>query len=234
VPTDDLVTIGTFSLLSGLSVSSLRHYDEMGILPPAEVDARTGYRRYRRDQLDRARRVRALRAVDLPLDDVRAVVDADDGDGRAVLAAHRDRLTERLSGLVRELDRYLEEGCEVEAAQGFRPVELNVGVRDLDEAVAFYEAVFAGAFERTRAGASLRFGAGDSFFLLNLRRRGDDEPHRDHVTAFGFLVDDLEATHDRALAAGATEQFPPSDSPTTPRCSRFADTSGNRVVLYQA
>src|SRR3954469_6821738 len=50
----DLLTIGRFGRLSGLSVGALRHYDELDLLRPAEVDRFTGYRRYRREQLEGA------------------------------------------------------------------------------------------------------------------------------------------------------------------------------------
>ena len=46
---DDLLPIGRFARLTGLSVGALRHYDELDILRPAEVDRFTGYRRYRRE-----------------------------------------------------------------------------------------------------------------------------------------------------------------------------------------
>lgn len=127
----------------------------------------------------------------------------------------------------------------MQAASGFRPVAINIGVRDLEEAIAFYEAVFGAPLEVSEAGgravhARWRFGEGASFFLFNIRRRDDDEPHRDHVSAFGFNVSDLEGTHARAVAAGAGEHFPPMDEEGLPRHSRFQDPSGNRVVLWQA
>jgi predicted enzyme related to lactoylglutathione lyase len=127
----------------------------------------------------------------------------------------------------------------VEAVTGFRPVAINVGVRDLEEAIQFYEAVFEAKFEvsesRGRAvHACWRFGDGDSYFLFNMRRRDADDPHRDHVSAFGFTVSDLEATHARAVAAGAREHCPPVDEAGLPRHSRFQDPSGNRVVLWEA
>ena len=55
----DLLSIGRFSRLSGLSVHALRHYDELGLLRPAEVDPETGYRRYASDQLADGSRDRA-------------------------------------------------------------------------------------------------------------------------------------------------------------------------------
>ncbi len=121
---------------------------------------------------------------------------------------------------------------------GIRPVAINVGVRDLEEAIRFYEALFGAPLEVARSDghpvhARAQFGAGDSFFLFNLRERGRDDPHRDHVSAFGFVVDDLEAAHRRALTAGATEHFGPMDAEGLPRHSRFEDPSGNRIVLWQ-
>ena len=62
---DDLLPIGRFARLAGLTVGALRHYDEEGVLVPADVDPATGYRRYRRDQLAEARAVAALRDLEL-------------------------------------------------------------------------------------------------------------------------------------------------------------------------
>ncbi len=127
----------------------------------------------------------------------------------------------------------------MQSVTGFRPVALNVGVRDIEKAIEFYEAVFEAKLEVGKADgrpvhARWQFGEGDSFFLFNMRTRGQDEPHCDHTTAFGFNVEDLDATHRRAVAAGAREHFPPTDEEGLPRHSRFQDPSGNRVVLWQA
>jgi DNA-binding transcriptional MerR regulator len=61
------LTIGEFGRRSGLSVKALRLYDLSGLLPPAEVDPVSGYRRYAAEQLDRARRISLLRQLDMPL-----------------------------------------------------------------------------------------------------------------------------------------------------------------------
>ncbi len=127
----------------------------------------------------------------------------------------------------------------MEPVRKLRPVAINVGVRDLGEAIAFYEAVFDVKFEVATADgrpvhARLRFGEDDTFFLFNLRERGAHEPHRDHTSAFGFAVDDLDATHQRALSAGAKQHFGPVEEQGLPRHSRFEDPSGNRIVLWRA
>jgi DNA-binding transcriptional MerR regulator len=44
VDNDELITIGRFAQLSGLSIGTLRHYDEVCLLP-AEVNPESGYRR---------------------------------------------------------------------------------------------------------------------------------------------------------------------------------------------
>jgi DNA-binding transcriptional MerR regulator len=112
---DDLLSIGRFARLSGLSVGALRHYDELDLLRPADTDRFTGYRRYRRDQLETARTIARLRDLEMPLDEIRAVLAMDDpAEQRRRIAAHRARIearTNRLHGLLHVLGR-LSDGKE--------------------------------------------------------------------------------------------------------------------------
>jgi DNA-binding transcriptional MerR regulator len=97
---EELLSIGRFSRLAGLSVGALRHYDELDLLRPADVDDTTGYRRYHRKQLETARTIARLRELELPLDEIRAVLAGDDpADQRRVLAAHRARVEARTNRL---------------------------------------------------------------------------------------------------------------------------------------
>lgn len=68
-----MLTIGEFAEACGLSVPALRRYDEAGVLVPAEVDPRSGYRRYAPAQIDDGVLVRTLRQIGLPLATVAAV-----------------------------------------------------------------------------------------------------------------------------------------------------------------
>ncbi len=70
----ELMTIGEFSKRSRLSAKALRLYDELGLLPPAEVDPRSGYRLYGPAQLEPARLISGLRQLGFPLADIRAVL----------------------------------------------------------------------------------------------------------------------------------------------------------------
>jgi DNA-binding transcriptional MerR regulator len=92
------VGVGQFATMTHLSVKTLRHYHEVGLLEPARVDAGTGYRYYSLDQLPAAQLIRRLRGLKMPLADVRSVLVARDPDERNVLiSAHMDRLEAELS-----------------------------------------------------------------------------------------------------------------------------------------
>ena len=85
---NDLLTISVFARRVGLTPSALRFYDDCGVLPPAHVDESTGYRYYSAEQETRGRLLRDLRAVDLPLADVRTVLDGPTASSAEVLRAH--------------------------------------------------------------------------------------------------------------------------------------------------
>jgi DNA-binding transcriptional MerR regulator len=99
----DLLSIGRFARLTGLTVGALRHYDELSLLPPARVDPHTGYRSYRRDQADDARLVRRLRDLGVSLAETRAVLGARPAERRRLLAAHRGKLAAELSRVQRAI-----------------------------------------------------------------------------------------------------------------------------------
>lgn len=82
------MTIGEFARAVGLTAKALRLYDETGLLRPAEVDERTGYRYYRAAQLDRARLVSRLRVIGMPLDRIRALADLPAGTRAAEVLSY--------------------------------------------------------------------------------------------------------------------------------------------------
>ncbi len=85
------------SRASSLSIKTLRAYHEAGILVPARVDPGTGYRSYTVDQLADAAVVLRLRGLDLPLEQVREVLQRRDPvHTRKVLDAHAVEMQARL------------------------------------------------------------------------------------------------------------------------------------------
>ncbi len=91
-----MVSVGDIARRAGLTTKALRHYDRLGLLLPAFVDADDGYRGYTPEQVHLARLIRTLRALDLPLDAVRACLADDSGDlTRQILTDHRTALQAR-------------------------------------------------------------------------------------------------------------------------------------------
>ena len=73
-----MLKIGDFSKLSRVSVRMLRHYDEIGLLKPAEIDRFTDYRYYREDQLPIAGRIAALKDMGFFLADIVRILEVYD------------------------------------------------------------------------------------------------------------------------------------------------------------
>ena len=72
------LAIGDFSRATHLSIKTLRHYHRIGLLEPAEVDPGTGHRRYATDQIPTAQVIRRFRSLDMPLEEIQAVIAAPD------------------------------------------------------------------------------------------------------------------------------------------------------------
>ncbi|WP_433789089.1 MerR family transcriptional regulator [Actinoplanes sp. CA-252034] len=231
---DDLLNIGAFASATGLTIPALRHYDEIGLIRPARVDPGTGYRRYRRDQIDGARLVCGLRAMGVPVDEVRAVVGRPAEHVRPALDSHRERLVAQLrevSQRIAAVDELIERGTAVPVPQDVRPVQIRVPVADVPKAAAFYTAAFDVVFNESIS--SLQFGTyrSDRFFLITLDEHGPEAAHGG--VRFGLLVADLEAAHHRAVEAGGAVVAPPADYAWKPRTSAVRDPDGNIIDLTQ-
>ena len=72
-----MLKIGDFSRLGQVSVRTLHHYDQCGLLRPAEIDDRSGYRFYSVDQLPRLNRILALKDLGFSLDQIGRLVEGD-------------------------------------------------------------------------------------------------------------------------------------------------------------
>ena len=93
-----LITIGDFSRMTHLSIKALRHYHDVGLLEPAEVDRSSGYRFYQPTQVPIAQVIRRFRDLGMPVDEVRAVLNAPDVTSRnQVIVAHLERMEEQLA-----------------------------------------------------------------------------------------------------------------------------------------
>jgi len=91
------LSIGDFSRITHLSVKTLRHYHDVGLVEPDHVDASSGYRYYSQAQIPTAQVVRRLRDLDMPIPDIKAVLVAAPGVRNQLITTHLSRLEDELA-----------------------------------------------------------------------------------------------------------------------------------------
>jgi DNA-binding transcriptional MerR regulator len=132
-------TIAQVAQLSKVTTRTLRHYDAIGLLRPADTGP-GGVRYYERDQLLRLQRILLLRDLGLGLDAIASVIDDQDQRGtREVLGRHHSWLlaeSDRLARLARTVQRTIEElsgGTEMRAEELFEGFDQAKYQAEVDE-----------------------------------------------------------------------------------------------------
>lgn len=100
-------TVRQLAKAAGVSVRTLHHYDQIGLLKPS-ARSQTGYRLYGEADLLRLQQILFYRELDFPLADIKALLDRPGFDQVEALRGHRRMLTERaerLARLLRTVDR---------------------------------------------------------------------------------------------------------------------------------
>jgi DNA-binding transcriptional MerR regulator len=72
-----ILKIGEFARVGQVSIATLRHYDQCGLLKPNALDPDTSYRYYSLDQLRRLNRILALKELDFPLEQIARLLEED-------------------------------------------------------------------------------------------------------------------------------------------------------------
>jgi len=94
-----------FAALAGVTVRTLHHYDQLGLLRPRR--SASGYRLYRERDLERLEQIVALKFLGIPLKQIRSLLDRDPLDLAAALRVQRRileakrRLLDRAIGAIR-------------------------------------------------------------------------------------------------------------------------------------
>ncbi|MFB9731539.1 MerR family transcriptional regulator [Ornithinimicrobium kibberense] len=107
--TDDVLTVGQVAESLGVTVRTLHHYDEIGLVVPSGRSA-AGYRLYTEEDLRRLQHVVVYRRLGFPLEEIGELL-ADGADVAAHLRRQRAAVTDRLdelAGLVSAIDKALE------------------------------------------------------------------------------------------------------------------------------
>ena len=121
------MSIGEFARRSRLSAKALRLYDELGLLPPARVDKGSGYRFYESGQLLQARLIAALRQLQVPLAEIKAILPLEPVQA-AVHVRQLWAATEAGHAARRALAEYL-----TDELSGRRSVMYEVSTREMPE-----------------------------------------------------------------------------------------------------
>ncbi len=127
-------TVGKLASLAGLTVRTLHHYDEIGLLKPT-ARSDSGYRLYGHDALLRLQQILFYREMGFPLREIRRILDDPSFGQKAALEQHRtnlERRIARLERLLRTVDRTLCALGEKEMAvtdeqlyEGFQPKDVE-------------------------------------------------------------------------------------------------------------
>lgn len=120
-------TVKQVSQRTGLTVRTLHHYDQIGLLKPASV-AENGYRYYNQENLARLQEILLFRELDFPLKDIQQLLDVTEVNRQQVLRDHVALLElkrERLDRIINHARLLTEKGGEVMDFHAFDSSQLE-------------------------------------------------------------------------------------------------------------
>jgi DNA-binding transcriptional MerR regulator len=170
--TTPLLSIGEFSKMTFLSVKTLRHYHDTGLLEPAHIDSLSGYRYYDVAQAPTAQVIRRFRDLGMPLDRVHAFLDAPDEHTRnSVIVDHLDQMRAQLNetqATVDSLRRMLSHGRDAfPVTYRDEPSVTAVTITDtvaVPEAISWAMDAFADLHRAVRSSDATRTGHNGALF----------------------------------------------------------------------
>ena len=93
-------TINKLAKLAGISTRTLRYYDELGLLKPSRIST-SGYRIYGGAEITRLQQILFYREMEVPLEEIRKILDSSDYDDTTSLEMHLKALMEKQARLER-------------------------------------------------------------------------------------------------------------------------------------
>ena len=173
-------TVKQLADLSGVSVRTLHHYEDVGLLHPARRD--NGYRAYAQTDVERLQQVLLFRACGMQLEDIRALLDAPDFDVRQALEGHLAALEHQREELERLIATVRKTICSLEGEATMTDKERFEGLKRkaIDE-------------NERRHGAEVRARYGDAAAdAANERLLAMDEATWNDMNALeGAIIDQL-------------------------------------------
>lgn len=122
-------TVSEVAAMAGVSVRTLHHYHEIGLLRPAYV-GENNYRYYGPEELLRLQQILIHRELGIPLAEIGAILDAPGFDRLTALRNQRERIAQevaRSAEMLRTIDRSI---AEIEGERAMKDAELYSGIVD--------------------------------------------------------------------------------------------------------
>jgi DNA-binding transcriptional MerR regulator len=207
--------IGDFSQLGQVSIRTLRLYDELGLLKPAQIDKFTGYRYYAIEQLPRLNRIIALKDLGLSLEQIGELL-------------KRDLPADRLRGMLMLKQAEIEQQMQAMQAQ-MRRVEGRLKQIEREGKSSPYEIVVKSVEAQTIA--SCRRTVPDLDAMVDYRCEM-------YNTLYRWLADNGVATQDHELAIYYNTEYVEHDidmelgTPVDPATVKAA-TLPDFIVLHE-
>lgn len=121
--------VSELAAMAGISIRTLHHYHEIGLLLPAYV-GENNYRYYGREELLRLQQILIHRELGIPLAEIGAILDAPGFDRLTALKSQRERIAQevaRSAEMLRTIDRTI---AELEGDRAMKDAELYSGIVD--------------------------------------------------------------------------------------------------------
>jgi DNA-binding transcriptional MerR regulator len=126
-----MFAIGSFAQVAKVSVRTLRHYDDVGLLRPARVDPTNGYRFYEAAQLPRLNRIIVLKELGFTLAEITRMIEAGISP-EELLGMLKLRRTEAERSLAIEQQRLTDMTTRIQLLQGETAMSTSVVVKPVD------------------------------------------------------------------------------------------------------
>ena len=129
--------VGELARRTGLSVRTLHHYDEIGLLSPSRRTP-AGHRLYTHGDVARLQEIVSLRQLGFPLDEIKSLLDAPGHEPLRTIEMHADAVREQIDARHRLLDRLDRIAGGLRATGAASGAELVDGIEELTKFEKYY------------------------------------------------------------------------------------------------
>ncbi|MCD2491728.1 MerR family transcriptional regulator [Lacrimispora sp. NSJ-141] len=216
-------TVKEVSELTGISVRALHYYDEIGLLRPT-VYSGAGYRLYDDKALETLQQILFFRELDMPLKEIKAVMENPDFDEELILKSQRKMLElkrERLDRLISGIDDIL---------KGVN--RMNFEVFNETEIEEMYQSMVGKMDEQQVQVLTEKYGGLDNFrkhFLENAGSQQAQENFQKVVEWYG----DKETVKESVKKPGSSEIMQAYQNRIDAICRKLADKKGTDVSAFE-